>query len=221
MSTVKNKIWGVILGDVVRSKNISPADHKRMTKAILGLGDMLQQSGYPSDSHEILRGDSFQHVFSTTDTIIKAALLIRTHMKSIDLLSSPPLDVRIGIGLGPVEFKGKSQHESDGTAYWNASKALEKATQNPLANMWIQTDNLLMDEHLNAVLVAWEPIISRWTVAQAKSMKGSLQGKVHQDIGKQLKISQPSVSRSLQSAHDKVIQYLLSYCQKQISGFIA
>jgi hypothetical protein len=128
--------------------------------------------------------------------------------------------VRLGIGIGQVEFKAKTQNESDGTAFRLAAQSLEIATKNNLANIWILTNQTPLDEHLNTINVAWETIISRWTVAQSKSMQYSLQGFVHQEIANKLKVTQPTITRSLQSADDKVIHYLLEYCHKMISTYL-
>jgi len=77
-----------------------------------------------------------------------------------------------------------------------------------------------LDENLNSINVAWETIISRWTVAQSKSMLRALQGYVHQDIANQLKVTQSTITRSLQSADEKAIQYLKAFCQRQILNYI-
>ena len=220
MATSKSKLVSVITGDIIGSTQLSAADRKPMVKAMNSLGDMLAKAGYPLKSQEVFRGDSFQLVLTETWQILDVALLIRAYMRSVELESLQQLDVRLGIGIGPVEFKAKNQNESDGTAFRLAAQALENATKNNLANIWILTNNVPLDEHLNTINVAWETIVSRWTVAQSKSMQGSLQGLVQEEIANKLKVTQPTITRSLQSADDKVIHYLLEYCTKMISTYL-
>jgi len=218
MCAAKSSRWGVITGDVIRSRALGTADHRRMTKAIVGIHDVMVKAGYTITSHAIIRGDSFQLVMPDPTTLLRAALLIRANIRSLDLEDAPQPDVRIGIGVGPIEFKGKSQHESDGTAFRNAAAALEQAKKQNLANIWMISTDPQTDRHVNAINVAWETIIARWTIAQSRTMQGSLQGLVHLDIAKKLKVTQPTVSRALQSADDKVIHYLLAYCQELLAG---
>lgn len=218
MCAAKTSVWGVITGDIIRSQSLGPADHRRMTKAIVGIHDIMDKAGFSITSHAVIRGDSFQLVMTDTTTLLRAALLIRAHIRCIEMEDAPQPDVRIGIGVGPIEFKGKSQHESDGTAYRNAASALEEAKKHHLANIWMISTNPQTDRHINAINVAWETIISRWTIAQSRAMQGSLQGWLHLEIAKKLKVTQPTVSRALQSAEDKAIHYLLTYCQELLTG---
>ena len=216
----KQKIFCVITGDVIDSTLVPVADRKRMKKAMQQMSDVLAQAGFKVNTQEIFRGDSFQLVLSETSKALSAALLIRAFMRSVDLDEFAQLDVRLGLGLGPIEFKAKSQNESDGTAYRNAAKALDQTVKQNLTNIWITTGIEDLDGMLNSISVALETIIARWTVAQAKSMRWSLQGMVHQEIANQLKVSQSTITRSLQSADDRAIQYLNTYSQKLISKYI-
>jgi len=218
--TARQKLFCVITGDVIGSTLVPVAERKRMKKAMQQLGEMLAQAGFKVNTQEIFRGDSFQLVLSETSKALSAALLIRAWMRSVDMGESSPLDVRLGIGIGPIEFKAKSQNESDGTAYRHAAKALDQTVKQNLANIWMTTGIADLDEILNSISIALETMITRWTVAQAKSMRWSLQGMVHQDIANKLKVTQSTITRSLQSADDRAIQYLNTYSQKLISKYI-
>lgn len=220
MATLKSKLISVITGDIVGSTQLNPADRKPMVKAMNNVGEMLTKAGFVLKSQEVFRGDSFQLVMNENARILDVALLIRAYMRGIELDSLTQLDVRLGIGVGQIEFRAKTQNESDGTAFRLAAQALELATKNNLANIWFLANDPALEEHLNTINVAWETIISRWTVAQSKSIQWSLQGLVHQEIANKLKVTQPTITRSLQSADDKVIHYLKTYCQKMISTYL-
>jgi len=216
----KPKIFCVITGDVIDSTLLDAADRKRMNRSMQKLGEVLVQGGYRMNAQETFRGDSFQLVLKESSRVMEVALLLRAYMRGTELEGDQVLDVRLGIGLGPIEFKAKSQNASDGTAYRYAAKALDQTVKNNLANIWIKTGIEELDENLNSINVAWETIISRWTVAQSKSMLRALQGYVHQDIANQLKVTQSTITRSLQSADEKAIQYLKAFCQRQILNYI-
>jgi len=216
----KPKIFCVITGDVIDSTLLDAADRKRMNRSMQKLGEVLVQGGYRVNAQETFRGDSFQLVLKESSRVMEVALLLRAYMRGTELEGDQVLDVRLGIGLGPIEFKAKSQNASDGTAYRYAAKALDQTVKNNLANIWIKTGIEELDENLNSINVAWETIISRWTVAQSKSMLRALQGYVHQDIANQLKVTQSTITRSLQSADEKAIQYLKAFCQRQILNYI-
>ena len=216
----KPKIFCVITGDVIDSTLLDAADRKRMNRSMQKLGEVLVQGGYRVNAQETFRGDSFQLVLKESSRVMEVALLLRAYMRGTELEGDQVLDVRLGIGLGPIEFKAKSQNASDGTAYRYAAKALDQTVKNNLANIWIKTGIEELDENLNSINVAWETIISRWTVSQSKSMLRALQGYVHQDIANQLKVTQSTITRSLQSADEKAIQYLKAFCQRQILNYI-
>ncbi len=216
----KQKIFCVITGDVIDSTLLTVVDRKRMTRSMQKLGDLLAKSGYRVNTQETFRGDSFQLVLNEISRAPEIALMTRAYMRGTPLEGDQVLDVRLGIGLGPIEFKAKTQNISDGTAYRNAAKSLDQTVKQTLANIWITTGIAELDEPLNAINVAWETIISRWTMAQSKSVLWALQGLVHQDIATQLKVSQSTVTRSLQSADEKTIQYLNAYCRRLISKYI-
>jgi len=216
----KPKIFCVITGDVIDSTLLDAADRKRMNRSMQKLGEVLVQGGYRMNAQETFRGDSFQLVLKESSRVMEVALLLRAYMRGTELEGDQVLDVRLGIGLGPIEFKAKSQNASDGTAYRYAAKALDQTVKKNLANIWIKTGFEDLDENLNSINVAWETIISRWTVAQSKSMLRALQGYVHQDIANQLKVTQSTITRSLQSADEKAIQYLKAFCQRQILNYI-
>jgi len=216
----KPKIFCVITGDVMDSTLLNAADRKRMNKAIQQIGQILVQGGYKVNTQETFRGDSFQLVLKEISRAPEVALLLRACMRGTELEGDQVLDVRLGIGIGPIEFKSKSQNVSDGTAFRYAAKALDQTVKKNLANIWIKTGIDELDENLNSINVAWETIISRWTIAQSKSMRWALLGHVHQDIATRLKVTQPTITRSLQSADEKAIQYLKAFCQKQILKYI-
>jgi hypothetical protein len=212
------KRYGVITGDIIGSTRMNATHRRRMLKSLNDLDPLLKKAGYPLLMMELFRGDSFQLLFSETHRLMEIALIIRASLRSLELKESGQIDARLGIGIGPVEYKAKSLSESDGTAFRLAADALVLANQHRLANGWILTGDTSLDRHLNAINVAWEPLVSNWTPAQAKSMTGSLQGLIHQEIAKKLKVTQPTVTRALQSANDKVIHYLLAYCDNLLSA---
>ena len=204
----------------MNSTLLNAADRRRMNKSIQQLAPILLQGGYKVNAQETFRGDSFQLVLKEIKRAPEVALLLRACMRGTELEGDQLLDVRLGIGIGPIEFKAKSQNASDGTAFRYAAKALDQTVKKNLANIWIKTGIEELDENLNSINVAWETIISRWTVAQSKSMRWALLGNVHQDIAHRLKVTQPTITRSLQSADEKAIQYLKAFCQKQILKYI-
>lgn len=216
----RQKQYCVITGDVIDSTLLSASDRKRMTRVMHQLGDVLTRAKLRFNSQEIFRGDSFQLVFEEIPQTIDIILLIRAYMRGTELEGDQLLDVRLGVGIGPIEFKAKTQNASDGTAYRNAAKALEQTMKQNLANLWIITGIDELDDALNSINIAWETIISRWTVAQSKSMFWVLQGMVHQEIANKLKVTQSTITRSLQSADEKAIQYLKAYCERLISKYI-
>lgn len=219
MKPAKRKNFCVITGDIVGSGTVNPSDRRRLTTAMHGLGQMILDAGFKMNSQEIFRGDSFQLLISETTNAIQIAVLMRAFMRGIQFKESAQIDIRLGIGIGAIEFRARNQNESDGTAYRNSAKALDQTLRQDLSNVWIITEFPDLDEILNTINIACEPITGKWTVAQSRSMLRSLQGLIHQEIAGELNVSQSTITRSLKSSNEKVIKYLLGFCQNKMSAY--
>ena len=102
-----------LLGDVVNSRAAS--DRVRLHR---GLVAGLVRSSDGASPLRVTVGDEFQGTYGTLGAALDAAFRIR-----IDLL--PDIDVRIGLGRGPVVDLDVEEGLQDGPGWWAAREAIE------------------------------------------------------------------------------------------------
>lgn len=208
---MRAKLFAVITGDIINSSRIKGLERRKLTAGLRALGKKMDVPDFGVVSFEVIRGDSFQLVMKHPENIIRAMLMIRAHFRSIRLEEAGYVDARLGAGIGPIEYKSTSQHESDGSAYRFAAIALEEIENAMPAQMNLRSQLKTVDTQIQALLVAMEFIVSGWTSAQARTMWWSLQSLTQSDISSRIGVTQSTITRTLKSAGERTIQYLLKY----------
>jgi hypothetical protein len=217
---MKKKNYVVITGDIVQSTSLSGQERVKLAALLSGLQKKLSSANLGVASAEVIRGDSFQLVLDEPARGMETLFLIRAYFRSVQINESIVLDARLGMGIGPIEYKRNKQNESDGTAFRLAAKALEETEKPSLSRMHCKTESEAINRHLNAVLVACEMIIGNWTSPQAKAMWWSQQGLTQTEIAGKLHVAQPTVTRALRSAGDKTIQYIIGYSSTLLHEYL-
>jgi hypothetical protein len=205
------EIFAVITGDIVDSSRVSGSAKAKLAGALEDISKELDSVGCGVASLDIFRGDSFQIILEEAGQIIDAALFIRVWFHRVSISGTDVLDARLGLGLGPVEYHSKNESLSDGTAFRLAAQSLEMAYQDKLGNIRFASEFKEPDPEVNAILIAMEPYLSTLTRPQAEALWWSMTGLTHSGIANKLDVAQSTVTRALQSAHNKHIAYLRAY----------
>lgn len=208
----RRKIFGVITGDLIKS-----GEFRGSRKEVLSRLKEILQSAPKLEFHkdefiifsDILRGDSFQGVFSEPSSSLKIALYIQTELLR-EPVGSSPLESRLGIGLGPVESLIKERVvESDGVAFRLSGQALDQMDK--YRRMIMLSDSDEMNRHLNVLAASLDAIMQRWSNEQAEAISLWLQGNTQESIAAELGIKQPAVHQRLQLAGHFAIREILDY----------
>jgi hypothetical protein len=96
----------VITGDIINSRKVSA------TNWLNHLKQELNHSGPGPEFWEIYGGDTFQFRVDDPQQAFLAAIRVKTIIKIVK-----PLDVRIAIGIGDINYKSERITESNGTAF--------------------------------------------------------------------------------------------------------
>ena len=211
----------VITGDVIGSQHIPLAEREKLTETLEGIPGALTGTGITLSSADIFRGDSFQVVLKNPGEITDAAIMLRAWFRRNALADGTILDTRLGLGIGPVEFANPSQSLSDGTAFRLAAEALEKAYTDKLSQIWLKSQHLKLDNHINAVFVAIEPILSGLTAAQSQSLWWSFHGLTQSEIAAKIDVAQSTVTRALHSAHEKHLTFIRNYMRGIMESYLS
>ena len=103
----------VITGDIINSSDKEPKVWLKVLKQVLG------KYGETPKDWVIYRGDSFQLSINPEDALV-VAIQIKSGIKQIE-----DLDVRLGIGLGEIDFESSKITESNGSAFVRSGESFE------------------------------------------------------------------------------------------------
>lgn len=143
-------------------------------------------------------GDEFQAVFDDVAGALRATAIAQ-------LLFSPELDCRFGLGMGEVRTIGDHAAIQDGSAWWCAREAIVEAhtredKSNPYLRTWFASDGGLpeLTAIVNSSLLVRDHTIRRMNPRERRLTAGTLLGRRQSDLASEEGISQPAVSQSLQ-----------------------
>lgn len=194
----------VITGDIIQSRKTSIEIWLPKLKAVL--------NGYgktPND-WEIFRGDSFQLV-TTPEQALYVSMVIKAELKKMD-----NINVRMGIGIGEMDFKTNNVTESNGSAFVHSGSCFDGLKKQTLAietpwEDWNKTFLVMIDL---ATLT-----IDRWSDKTAEVMAEKLQNPSmsQKEIAEKLnKKGQGNISESLKRGGYDELNQLLNYYQETI-----
>lgn len=194
--------FSILSGAVAETKKIPP-DKMEQIPGIIRDSFSRVNRHLPREKElefEIIRMDEFLARSETPRFALHAALMVCSYFRyhSYHELGIRA-DLRISMGIGPIEFQQKDIRESDGTAYRLAAAGMEQMKRNQ--RLVINST----DENLNSELAVatgfMDILIHDWSDEQAEALYYSLTGMNQVDISKRLDISQPAVNRRLKAAH--------------------
>ena len=204
---------GVITGDITNFTSIR-VDEK---EDLINQTSRLIKSWVNKPEYaEIFRGDSFQLLFDDVSTTLYKSIQIRCWLKQHTEDQQAPLDARISIGFGQVDYLGKSVLDADGEAFHLSGRAFDEM-KNTHQYFQVSTNNQALNEQLKIILNLANIIISQWTKNQAEVIFLLLNGKTQQEMADELKIAQSAVNNRIKLARwkeiDKTIHYIASLIQ--------
>jgi len=195
----------VITGDIVNSQSIEPQIWLNALEDVLGQRNPAVW--------EIYRGDEFQFLLEDAKASLIKALEIKARIKMIK-----GLDVRISIGLGSQDFKTDKVSQSNGTAFVNSGRQLEKI-KNEKINLGISSGIIKFDDEFNLIFKWLGTTSDDWSVVSAEIIYLTIQnlGLTQEDLAKKLKVSQSSISQRLKRAQYYLIKETDQYFRKKVA----
>ncbi len=198
-----------ILGDVVGSRGSTDrqALHGRLAARLEELNDTVRAeertSGQPSLVWplRVTAGDEFQGSFTTLGAALRAASWLR-------LALLPEVDVRLGVGWGPVEVLEKDPRVEDGPGWWAARAAIvaveedagrpghrRRRTAYRVADGYAGVDA----DAVNAALVLRDELVGGLSDRSLGVLRGLLSGRTQREIAEEEDISPSAVSQRVRN----------------------
>jgi len=204
---------GVVTGDITNFTSIRVDEKEDL---INQTSRLIKSWVSRAEYAEIFRGDSFQLLFDDVSTTLYKSIQIRCWLKQHTEDQRTPLDARISIGFGKVDYFGTSVLDADGEAFHLSGRAFDEM-KSTHQYFQVSTPNPSLNEQLKVILSLANIMISQWTKNQAEVIFLLLNGKTQQEMADVLKIAQSAVNNRIKLARwkeiDKTIRYIASLIQ--------
>jgi hypothetical protein len=207
---VKKNQYAVIAGDLIHSRRM-----KREQKAVL-YADVAKLLALKEDlciiEGEISRGDFVQCLLDKPEEALRCMLIIMMFLKHwpIDEEKAEPVQIRMGLGIGTVEFISDKLAISDGEAFQTAGHLLDELKKSASQRLAVGIDAKEKDA-ISAVFLLLDACLRKTTAVQAKAVYYKLMGKTQVEIAGLMKMNQSAVSRHLAATHWNAIDHTLKY----------
>ncbi|WP_031301643.1 hypothetical protein [Sphingobacterium paucimobilis] len=195
------EFYAIITGDIVDSRS------KDIREWLPQLESALKDC---SDRYDIFRGDSFQLMIALEKSI-ESMFYLKSRIKSMG-----DLEVRMGLGIGTVDYMDDHIKNSFGDAFVRSGEAFESLHKDLIAvrSPWADWDELS-----NIMLNLCVEIANRWTVNMAETVSEALRFPKanQQELAKKLQRKhQSQVSTELTKAGWNKLNKAIIYCTEQL-----
>ncbi|MCC5919610.1 MAG: SatD family protein [Cyclobacteriaceae bacterium] len=193
----------VLTGDIINSQKVNPSEWMKVLK------NVLRHYGKEPKQWEIYRGDSFQLKVDLEDALT-AAIHIKAYIKQIK-----PLDVRVGIGLGDINYDSHRITESNGAAFVRSGEIFESMGKQTLG---IKSGQETFDDKFNHFLALITFIMNNWTPVSAEAMKIAIEhpDKTQKEMAAIVNKSQSNLSEIFSRAGRDEIMKTIAYYKKNL-----
>lgn len=195
------KQYIALIGDMIDSRSLANRSiiQKKFKQVLEDINSTY--SDQLASPFMVTIGDEFQGLLAIPDHVLAIIETIAEQMF--------PIRFRFGIGIGEIttEIDKTMPLGADGPAYYRARNCItdlhdrERRNGKAIASMQIKSNRKHQDSMINAVFLLMIALKSHWTYRQREIVARFRQlGKSQQDTAKELKISQPSVSKTVKAA---------------------
>ena len=199
-----------VIGDVVGSREYAdrPDLHLRLAGRLGELNDLLRAEEHAGGAaivvspFRVTLGDEYQGTFTTLGAALRATRWLR-------LALLPEVDVRQGVGWGPVQLLEDEPRVEDGPGWWAARAAVEDVEQTSLRaghrrrrTAYVRVDGCDGPDPaaVNAALMLRDEMLGGLSERSLGVLRGLLSGRTQREIAEKRDVSGSAVSQRVR--HD-------------------
>lgn len=215
----------VITADLVGSSEYTNGDWFTMNNRVRNFLEHWNTTEYTE--YFAYRGDSLQGLLRDISQALKHAIYLKAFIKSVELQGSKRAsmaDIRISIGIGEINYRGKSIMESNGQAFHNSGRTLDHITKTG-QTLALTTPSEELNKEWDVIMTLLDELMERWTIASSEVIWRIIDGAEDVAIANELGISRSAVSQRKKQAGWDAISKTLNYYQlkfkQDINGSIS
>ncbi len=203
--------YAVVAGELAPGSRVSNEQLSKIPDLIRASFQTVNRlvKGSGKLSYEIIRMDEFLGLSESPIDCLRSVIMLFSAFRFLSYKElNERLDLKISVGIGPVEFAQDHLRESDGTAFRAATEGNRKMKRNQ--RIQILTPYQALNAELDLSCSFMDILIHDWSDEQAEAMFLNLTGRNQMEISQMLNISQPAVNRRLKAAHFDTIQKFIN-----------
>lgn len=208
----------VLKGDIIGSRSISQPE-----LWLKPLKEYFKKWGQTPAAWEITGGDGFQLKIKNPEEGLQTAIEIKALLKSTSLPEkNAGLDARLAIGIGDETYAARRISESNGPAYVYAGDVFDTMRREK-TTMLQQSPFADFDAEINLMLKLAGIYMDNWSVPSATLAWLVLtnSGVTQEWLGKQLSISQSSVSGRWTRSHISETMALIAHFRRRLNTLLS
>jgi hypothetical protein len=205
--------YAVIAGELAPGFRVSDAKFSKIPDLIRASFQAVNRL-VPEDQklkYEIIRMDEFLGLSEMPSIAMRPVIMLFSAFRFLSYRElGEKLQLKVCLGIGPVEFQQDHLRESDGTAFRTATDGNSAMKRNQRLRIITTSDEVNQEFSLTCSFM--DIMIHGWSDEQAEAMFLNLTGKNQMEISQMLGISQPAVNRRLKAAHfDTIHKFIDRY----------
>ncbi len=203
MDEVRHLAVGAVIGDVVGSRTATDRGtlHARLTDALTATTPVDRVRPGCLEPFGVTVGDEFQGTFDTVGAALDACLAVRLRLL-------PEVDVRFGVGWGPVTVLDAERGTQDGPGWWAARAAIDavRRSERTAATRLVRTAYRRADDiegppepAVAAALLCRDHLLGSLDDRSREVVTGLMAGRTQSEIAETLGISGSAVSQRVRT----------------------
>lgn len=209
-------MYATISADIVSSTALSKTKTIWLKQKIKGLFKVLEKK-YPGFWGRQIKGDYIECLIPNATDAFRIALIIKTYIKSLEIVSSKKnkklqtYGLRLAIGIGSMRIVDKKRDILDGEAIYISGRAIENMGPLGKGTLIIGIDNEQLAAPLRALGVLTDALMNGLTKRQSEVLYYKLLALKEVDIAEKMGIKQSSVNGHSSLAGWYCIEEALNY----------
>lgn len=211
----KKAHYAVVAGELAPGSRVSNEQLSKIPDLIRASFQAVNRlvEGSGKLNYEIIRMDEFLGLSESPVYCLRSVIMLFSAFRFLSHKElNERLDLKMSVGIGPVEFAQDHLRESDGTAFRAATDGNRKMKRSQ--RIQILTPYKALNAEFDLSCSFMDILIHDWSDEQAEAMFLNLTGRNQMEISHMLNISQPAVNRRLKAAHfDTIQKFIIRYEQ--------